>query len=63
MSWIDGELSDGRAYLAGDAFSMADIVLLCGIDFAKFVNMPLPESAANLQRWYARIAARPSSRA
>jgi glutathione S-transferase len=63
MTWIDGELGDGRAFLAGDAFSMADIVLLCGLDFAKFVNMPIPEGAANLQRWHAAVSARPAARA
>jgi glutathione S-transferase len=42
---------------------MADIVLLCGIDFAKFVNMPMPEEAANLRRWHATVSARPTARA
>ena len=28
MMWIDSDLADGRQYLAGSAFSMADIVLL-----------------------------------
>lgn len=63
MSWIDRELGDGREFLAGNAFSMADIVLLCGIDFAKFVNMDMPADAANLKRWYAGISARPTARA
>lgn len=62
-SWIDSELADGRAYLAGDAFSMADIVLLCGLDFAKFVRMPMPDSAQRLISWHARVSARPTARA
>ncbi len=63
MSWIDRELGDGRQFLAGKEFSMADIVLLCGIDFAKFVNMPIPGNAANLTRWHAVVSARPTARA
>ena len=63
MIWIDRELGDGREFLTGPAFSMADIVLLCGIDFAKFVNMPMPEAAGNLRRWHAAVSARPSARA
>jgi glutathione S-transferase len=63
MAWIDQELGDGRQFLAGSTFSMADIVLLCGIDFAKFVNMPMPEAAVNLRRWHAAVSARPSARA
>ena len=63
MKWLDSELADGRRWLAGDAYSMADIVLLCGIDFAKFVNMDMPEDAKHLQAWHERISERPSSKA
>ena len=63
MTFIDRELGDGRAHLAGDRFSMADIVLLCGVDFARFVNMPIPDEAANLKRWHVTVSARPTARA
>jgi glutathione S-transferase len=63
MTWLDGELADGRAWLAGDVYSMADIVLLCGIDFAKFVNMDMPENANHLRAWHTRATARPSANA
>ncbi len=63
MRWIDRELDDGRDFLAGSAYSMADIVLLCGIDFAKFVSMDMPEEASNLRDWHARVSARPSANA
>jgi glutathione S-transferase len=42
---------------------MADIVLLCGIDFAKFVNMDMPENANHLRAWHTRATARPSANA
>lgn len=63
MRWIDREMGDGRDYLVGPNYSMADIVLLCGIDFAKFVNMEMPEDATNLRAWHARVSARPSANA
>jgi glutathione S-transferase len=63
MNWIDSEIGDGRAYLAGAHYSMADIVLLCGIDFAKFVNMDIPKNCENLYAWHARVSARPSANA
>jgi len=63
MKWLDGELADGRPWLAGPMYSMADIVLLCGVDFAKFVNMEMPEDAVRLRAWHARVSARPSSAA
>jgi glutathione S-transferase len=63
MSWIDSELADGREFLAGARFSMADIVLLCGIDFSRFVEMDMPEDAKHLRAWHARVSARPSASA
>jgi glutathione S-transferase len=63
MKWLDREMADGRPWLAGDAYSMADIVLLCGIDFAKFVNMDMPDDAPHLRAWHARVSARPSASA
>jgi glutathione S-transferase len=63
MTWLDSEFADGREFVGGGKYSMADIVLLCGIDFAKFVRMEMPESATHLRTWYARVSARPSARA
>jgi glutathione S-transferase len=63
LLWIDGELADERAYLTGDNYSVADIVLLCGIDFGKFVGLDMPENASRLRAWHARVSARPSASA
>jgi glutathione S-transferase len=52
-----------RAYLAGDAYSMADIVLLTTIDFAAFIGVPMPEEMIALRDWHARVSARPSATA
>ena len=62
MKWIDRELSDGREFLAGQNYTMADIVLLCGIDFGKFIHQDMPEDAQHLRAWHARVSARPSAR-
>jgi glutathione S-transferase len=63
MKWIDRELGDGREFLAGAHYTMADIVLLCGIDFAKFIHQDMPDDAPHLRAWHARVSARPSARA
>ncbi|MGH8325040.1 MAG: glutathione S-transferase family protein, partial [Steroidobacteraceae bacterium] len=63
MKWIDKELSGAGPFLVHDYFSMADIVLLCGLDFAKFVNMPIADDLTHLKAWHARVSARPSARA
>jgi glutathione S-transferase len=63
LIWIDSEMADGREYLAGGNYSMADIVLLCGIDFGKFVGLEIPEDASHLRAWHHRVSARPSAAA
>ena len=59
---MDGELS-GRQYLASDNFSVADITALCAIDFARFAELPIPGSCANLAGWHERVSGRPSAAA
>jgi glutathione S-transferase len=61
--WLDRDLGDGRAYLAGKSFSMADIAALTTIDFAAFTGLEMPEEAAMLRAWHARVSARPSAAA
>jgi glutathione S-transferase len=48
-------------YVAGDRFSVADITAVVTIDFAtRALSLPIPEGHVASQRWYARVAARPS---
>lgn len=51
------------AYVAGDAFSIADITLLCALDFARVVKIRPSEQHVNIARWYADVSARPSAKA
>lgn len=61
--WLDGDLADGRPWLAGDLFSMADIVTLTTMDFATFTGLEAPADTSWLHAWRARCAARPSAAA
>ena len=63
MRWLDGEFGDGREFLAGPHFSMADIVLLCGLDFSHFIGLDIPPECAALRAWHERVSARPSAAA
>ena len=60
LEWFDAVLAE-RNYLAGKYFSIADIVLLTTIDFAHFIRLGMPQSLMNLDSWYRRVAARPST--
>lgn len=53
----------GKTWLAGDRFTLADIMLYCLTEFGKMVGQPMPEDLANLAAWSARVAERPSASA
>jgi glutathione S-transferase len=59
--WLDGVLAT-RPYVAGPRFSIADITLLCALDFAKGLMKfkPGDEGFGHLQAWRERMAARPA---
>ncbi|MEO0998650.1 MAG: glutathione S-transferase N-terminal domain-containing protein [Pseudomonadota bacterium] len=57
------EVLGERDYVAGPAFSIADITALVLVDFAAWIKLPVPESAANLRRWHEQVSARPSAKA
>jgi len=47
-------------YLVGDYFSIADIILLCAIDFARVVKIRPCDEHVHLLNWYKKVSARPS---
>jgi glutathione S-transferase len=59
LDFLDGELK-GRAYVAGQRFSVADITGVVAVDFMKPAKIAVPEGLANLRRWYGEVSARPS---
>jgi glutathione S-transferase len=51
-------------YVAGGAFSVADITAVCAIDFAKVISRRLNEEKhPHLARWHKQISARDSAKA
>jgi glutathione S-transferase len=62
MQWFDRAL-EGRTWLAGDRFTLADILLYCFLEFGTTVGQPIADDLANLKAWYDRVAARPSAAA
>lgn len=59
MQYFDGVLGDSE-YAAGSDFSMADITLFTGLNFANFAGVEVPENLASLQAWRERVGVRPS---
>ncbi|HEX8166079.1 MAG TPA: glutathione S-transferase [Beijerinckiaceae bacterium] len=62
LRFLDGEL-EGREYVAGERFSVADITGLVGLDFMKPAKLSLPDELSNVRRWHERLSARPSAEA
>ena len=61
LTWLDG-LMEGKEFIAGDSFTLADILLYCFLHFGVSVGQPLNEDNANIKSWFERIDERPSAR-
>lgn len=59
LSWLDKRLRQVE-YLAGDAFSIADITAITAIDFMRTIRQPIPEGCDALSAWADRVRSRPS---
>jgi glutathione S-transferase len=57
---LNERLGEG-SFVAGDRFSAADITALVTIDFAKALDISVPEGHRALTRWYEAVSARPSA--
>jgi glutathione S-transferase len=62
MYLLDKHL-EGRTFVAGDNYSIADVTGLCAMDFAAYCKIDVPVELANLQAWYNRVSSRPSASA
>jgi glutathione S-transferase len=62
LHFLDGELAN-REFIAGDAYTIADITGLIAIDFMKPARIALPDDCVHVRRWYEAVSARPSAAA
>ena len=63
LAWLDGVLADGRDFIAGPRYTVADITAVCGIDFGRVSGIRPGDDHPHLKAWHARVSARPSARA
>lgn len=52
-----------KEFIAGNAFSIADITALCAMDFARVVKIRMTDEHVNLTRWYEAVSNRASAKA
>jgi glutathione S-transferase len=62
LAWLD-ELMESRRFIAGDRFTIADIVLYVALDFGAGVGQGLDPGLRRLSAWMAGVAERPSAAA
>jgi glutathione S-transferase len=60
MRFLDSELAD-RAFVAGEAFTIADITAFVAMELTKLARIEAPAELAHLARWRAAMGARPSA--
>jgi len=61
FAWVNGQL-EGRAYLMGDTFTVADAYLFTVAGWGKYVGVDI-SGLANLSAYMGRVAARPAVQA
>ena len=61
LKWLDG-LLEGKEYIVGNRFTIADIILYCALDFGGSVNQKIDPSLKNVNAWFKRIESRPSAK-
>ena len=60
ISWLDAQIA-GREFIAGDALSLADIMLFAFLDFGASVGQPIDPACTHVLRWYERMKSRPGA--
>ena len=59
-AWLDGELADGRAYIAGADFTVADIAGMAALKISDYAEEAVPAGLERVKAWEARVRNRPS---
>ena len=62
IKWLDAQIA-GREFVAGDALSLADVMLFAFLDFGASVGQPVDPANTNIQSWYERMKSRPGATA
>lgn len=62
LAWMNAHM-EGREFVAGPRYSLADITTQITLEFSKWAKLPIPESCPHLARWFAAVSARASAKA
>jgi glutathione S-transferase len=62
LRFLDGELKN-RPYVAGAAYSVADITAQIAVDFMRVSKLAVPDDLVHVKRWHEALSERPSAAA
>jgi glutathione S-transferase len=62
LAWLEAQVGD-QPFIAGQAVTLADIMLYCFVEFGALVGQGLDPGHARLGAWRERMARRDSARA
>jgi glutathione S-transferase len=62
LGWLN-DLMEGKDYICGSRFTMADVVLFGSLEFFSGVGQPVNAEYGNIVAWMERVQARPSAAA
>jgi glutathione S-transferase len=62
ITWLDSQI-EGKEFICGNRFSLADIMFYCFLNFGTTVGQPLNEDNKNIVNLYNKIHSRPSASA
>jgi glutathione S-transferase len=62
LAWLDA-LMDGKQFIAGDRFTIADIILFAALDFGTTVGQAPDAKLGRIGAWMKRVGTRPSAAA
>lgn len=60
LAWLDSEMADGRGFIAGDTFTMADIIGMTLLFIMGFTQIEIPPTLTNVVRWQQAMVSRPT---
>lgn len=60
LAWLDAEMADGRGFIAGDTFTMADIIGMTLLFIMGFTQIEVPAALTNVIRWQQAMLSRPT---
>ena len=60
--WLDS-LMEGKEFVCGDRFTLADVMLFCFLNFGATVGQTINPEAKNITAWFEKVKERPSAAA